>query len=101
MEVRKCAVCRPRHPLFLEHLVDAAAQGLTVAVGAGAGLGRADNLECGDAGGGGERVGVERALMRDLFAFGGLCDLKVEKVEDVLAAGDRTPPADRRRGSWP
>jgi hypothetical protein len=74
--------------LLLEHLVDPPAQGVGVAVGAGAGVARADDLECGNACRGGERVGVERALMGDFLSIRSLRDLEVEEVEDVLAAGD-------------
>ena len=42
-----------------------------------------------DAGGGRQRFGVERALMGDLLAVGGLGDLEVEQIENILAAGDR------------
>jgi len=37
---------------LLEHLVDTPAQAVSVAVGADAGIGRADDFERGDAGGG-------------------------------------------------
>ena len=68
VEIRKHAVGCPRHLFFFEDFVDPAAQGIGVAIGAGTGIGRADDLECRDPGCGGEGVGIERALMRDLLA---------------------------------
>jgi hypothetical protein len=88
-EVRKHAVGRPRHPLLLEHLVDQPAHRVGIAVGGRTGVGRAHDFECRDPGRGGQRVGVEGALMGDLLAVGGLGHLKVEEIEDVLAADDR------------
>ena len=87
--------------LFLEHLVDLPAQAVGIAVSARAGIGRADDLERGNPGRGRERVGVEGALMGDLLAVRGFGDLEVEQVEDVLAAGDGSARAARRRGSLP
>ena len=71
--------------LFFENLVDASAQCLAVAVGAGAGVRRADDFECRDTGRSRERIGVECALMRDLLAVGSLGDLEVEQVEAFAA----------------
>jgi hypothetical protein len=67
---------------LFEHLVDPAAQGVGVAVGAGASVGGADDFEGGDPGRGRQRVGVEGPLMGDLLAVGGFGDLEIEKIEE-------------------
>ena len=64
--------------LLFEHLVDLSAQAVGIAISASTGIGRADDLEGGDPGSGRERVGVERALMRNLLAIRGFGDLEVE-----------------------
>src|SRR5260370_31463858 len=98
---------RARPMRFVDDLVDRPAQGLAVEVGAGARIGPADDFERRDAGGGRERVGVERALMRDLLAVGGFRDLEDEQVEDVLAACYRAARQPAREGfphyrpTWP
>ena len=80
MQHREGAVSDPRHPLFLEHFVDVAAQRLAIAVGSGACVRRADDLQCRLTRRSRQRVGVEGAGMSDLFAIGSLGHLKIEQV---------------------